>query len=92
MGHPQDVPRWLAALALSIHGLRKWETTQGSREGCEGMHLSDLLGCIQGTRGCPWYDRVCACVFVCIFLFGEERRGRKRIYMGMCWSADCNVL
>lgn len=64
------------------------------------MHFSDLLGYVyrahvsaHGMTGCV---RVCLCTFmfvcVCIFLFGEERRGRKRIYMGMCWSADCNVL
>lgn len=49
------------------------------------MHLSDLLGCIQGTRGCPWYDRVCACVCAsfCLGKKGEEERE---------YTWGCNVL
>lgn len=63
-----------------------------------GAH--DMTGCV--------HMFVCMCVCVCMCASfclgkrrkereersrrGEERRRRMRLYIGMCWSADCNVL
>jgi hypothetical protein len=97
------VPPWLAALALSIMDSGNGEQL---REAEEAVRVCTSLTCWAGYRahvgahdmtGCVHVLLcICVCVCVCIFLFGEEeereRRRRRRLYIGMCWSADCNVL